>query len=153
MRKVYINGVNTNIESINDFEFWAQLSGLIDGKVLGIQTVPTAGGTGYTANDTLTLSAGDGNAQATVLTVAGGTGAVETLAVAPVAAGAGYYTGPGKIVTGGTGNNDCTVAIEAQNGYTLYEHKRAALDELYPNFSVTLQPGKDGRKPVRNFHR
>jgi hypothetical protein len=125
-RYIYLNKKNLG-NAISDIEFWRQYSGLVDGRVVAVSTVPTAGGTGYTADDTLTITTGDGNAQVTVATVHGVTGAVLTLKPEIVAAGAGYTTSVGNPVTGGTGNNDCTVAIEAQKGYSCDEHAIATL--------------------------
>lgn len=73
-----------------------------------IVAAPTAGGTGYTANDILNVSEGD-YGTVKVLTVDGG-GVVQTLQVAPVTPGSGYSVGSGKVTTGGTGTG-CTIEI------------------------------------------
>lgn len=79
--------------------------------VKSIASAPTAGGTGYAANDVLTITTGDGNATVKVLTV-DGNGKVLTLDTTPVAEGSGYATGAGQATSGGTGSG-CTVDVTA----------------------------------------
>lgn len=70
-----------------------------------VNTTPTAGGSGYTVNDVLTISEGSGGT-VTATTVAGGAVTVISLTTA----GYGYTTGAGKATTGGTGTG-CTIEI------------------------------------------
>lgn len=59
------------------------------------------GGTGYIANDTLTISTGNADATITVLTV-NGSGVILTIALA--LSGTGYAVGNGKATSGGAGS-------------------------------------------------
>lgn len=74
----------------------------------------TAGGTGYTVGDLLTLSTGDANAQVTVLTAPAGV--VATVQVTE--SGSGYTTGT-KATTGGTGTG-CTINVLTLIDYTIF---------------------------------
>lgn len=65
-----------------------------------LAAAPTAGGTGYTVGDILTITGGDGTATARVLTL-GVSNAVATVQL--VNRGSGYSTGTGQSTTGGTG--------------------------------------------------
>ena len=80
-------------------------------SVGSIASTPTAGGSGYTAGDTLTITTGDGTATVTVETV-DGSGVVLTLTTKPITRGATYSTGAGQATSGGTGTN-CTVNIDS----------------------------------------
>lgn len=105
---------------------------LAEGSVLAIAATPTAGGTGYSANDILTISAGGTGATARVLTV--DTGAVTSVRL--LTGGSGYTTGTGKATTvapsGGTG---CTlnitsvsVAADSKDFWTMWSgNSRVAL--------------------------
>lgn len=76
------------------------------GVIDSIDVNPTAGGTGYTLNDILTITTGDGTA---TLKVTGETGGVvDNLSL--VTRGTGYSTGTGQATSGGTGTG-CTAAI------------------------------------------
>jgi len=77
--------------------------------------VVSAGGTGYTIGDIITIAAGTGNAASTfrVLTVSGGV-VLTVEAVAP-----GSYTVPPSnpaAVTGGTGGDNCTLTVTYGDG-------------------------------------
>lgn len=74
----------------------------------------TAGGTGYTVGDVLTLATGDTNATVTVLTAPGGV--VGTVRVTDN--GTSYTTGT-KSTTGGTGSG-CTINVITLYDYTLF---------------------------------
>jgi hypothetical protein len=89
----------------------------VTGGVASVVEAPTAGGTGYTAGDLLTLAGGTG----AVVQVAeiGALGVVTKLTTTPVNAGSGYVVGAGKTVTGGTGGDDCTVEVDAINPTTI----------------------------------
>lgn len=68
------------------------------GYISVLNATPTAGGSGYTVGDILTITGG--TATAMVLTL-GGSGAVATVSL--VSTGSGYSTGTGQLTTGGTG--------------------------------------------------
>lgn len=72
------------------------------GVISVLNSVPTAGGTGYTVGDILTITTGGTGATARVLTL-GGSGAVATVAL--VTPGTGYTTGGSKATTGGSGTS------------------------------------------------
>lgn len=74
----------------------------------GIKTVSiTNGGTGYTLNDVLTITAGTGG---TVTASSVTAGVVDGITI--TTAGTGYATGSGQATTGGTGTG-CTINITA----------------------------------------
>lgn len=98
-------------ESLNLIDGQANIATVNMSGLKTIDVTPTAGGTGYTAGDILTLTEGTGG-QVKVLTLVNG-GAVATLQIFPVSNGTGYSTGAGKAVTGGTGGDDCTVNVTA----------------------------------------
>lgn len=75
------------------------------GHIAVVASAPTAGGTGYTVGDVLTIAGGTGG-QVTVGAVAAGVVTAVTL----TAFGSGYSTGAGQATTGGTGTG-CTVNI------------------------------------------
>jgi len=76
-----------------------------------INPAPTAGGTGYSVGDVLTVTSGvSGTATVTVTTVSGGV--VTGLSLTTNGNGSVYTTGTGKITTGGTGTG-CTINITA----------------------------------------
>ena len=78
-----------------------------------IKTVSvTAGGTGYTVGNILTLSTGDANAQVTVLTAP--SGVVGTVSITDN--GTGYTTGT-KSTTGGSGSG-CTINVLTLHDFT-----------------------------------
>jgi len=77
-----------------------------------LSATPTAGGTGYTVGDTLTITGGT----ATVLVSTVSAGAVT--AVSLVSTGSGYTSGTGKATTGGTGTS-CTLDITAVASYSI----------------------------------
>lgn len=78
----------------------AASSSTATGIISTLASAPTAGGTGYTVGDILTITTGGGNATATVLTL-GGSNAVATVSI--LARGTGYSTGTGQATSGGTG--------------------------------------------------
>ena len=83
------------------------------GMVGSIAAAPTAGGTGYTVGDTLTIVTGGTNATCSVDTISGGGATGPVTAVTLLSSGTGGYSvGTGKVTTGGTGNG-CTVNITA----------------------------------------
>jgi len=75
-----------------------------------VASAPTAGGSGYTVGDILTVTTGGTYGQAKVDSV-DGSGAV--LTVSQYAGGRGYSTGAGKATSGGTGDGLCTINITA----------------------------------------
>jgi len=79
--------------------------------------VPTlnAGGTGYSANDVLTLTGGDNNATITVLTV-DGSGIV--LTVERTTVGSGYSAGTEATTVAPAGGSGCTIDITVQAGHS-----------------------------------
>ena len=77
------------------------------GHIQVLAAAPSAGGTGYTVGDVLTITTGGTGGTATVLTL-GGSGAVATVALTTT--GVGYTTGGSKATTGGTGTS-CTLSI------------------------------------------
>lgn len=84
---------------------WTAVTGIIS----TVSSTPTAGGSGYLANDILTITTGGTDGKVKVLTV-DGSGAVLTLELNQ--RGRSYTTGTGKATSGGTGTN-CTVNITA----------------------------------------
>jgi hypothetical protein len=81
------------------------------GNVTGLAATPTAGGTGYTLGDVLTITTGGSSATAVVTRVAAGV----VTAVALQHPGEGYTTGTAKATSGGTGSS-CTLNITAIDG-------------------------------------
>lgn len=95
------NDNTTIIGHYTDMGIWG--SGFSFSAVGQVKTISlNAGGTGYSVNDTLTISSGDSNAQATVLTV-NGSGMILTILLTDN--GTGYSTGNAIATTGGTGTN------------------------------------------------
>lgn len=88
------------------------------GRILTIESTPTAGGTGYSEDDILTVTGGDATVQVTG--VSGGVVTEVTLILG--GSTGGYTVGSGKATTGG-GNNDCTIEIatvsSAENSYEI----------------------------------
>jgi len=78
------------------------------GAISTVASAPTAGGTGYTTGDVLTV-VGDSGMGGTVSVVAS-SGIVT--AVTKVTGGVGYATGTGQATVGGTGSG-CTISITA----------------------------------------
>jgi hypothetical protein len=96
------------------------------GAIKAIASAPTAGGTGYSLNDVLTISGGSTGATAKITAVSAGAVA----AVELVTRGAGYTSGSGKATTvapaGGTG---CTLEIVSVMSIEAYDrHITAALE-------------------------
>lgn len=101
-RVVYFDTAPTAI--VDECEVvWTGSTGLI----VTLNGTPTAGGTGYTVNDVLTITTGGTGAQATVTTVSAGAVTAVTLLKG---GNGGYTTGSGKATTGGTGSG-CTLNI------------------------------------------
>lgn len=84
------------------------------GAVTAVNSTPTNGGTGYTLNDVLTLTTGDGTATVTATGVSGGVVTAVTLTSGGTT---GYRGGTGQATSGGTGNG-CTVNVTAIAGGT-----------------------------------
>lgn len=84
------------------------------GAITAVSATPTAGGTGYTLNDVLTVTTGDGTA---TVTVTGVTGGVVTAVTLTSGGTTGYRGGTGQATSGGTGNG-CTVNVTAIAGGT-----------------------------------
>ena len=87
--------------------YW-KVTAVSDGRIVTLASAPTAGGTGYTLNDVLTITTGGtgGTCIASGVTA----GAVDAVTLQNV--GLGYTTGAGKATSGGTGTG-CTVNISA----------------------------------------
>lgn len=82
------------------------------GAILTIASTPTAGGTGYTLDDILSVTGSPGGATVQVTGVSLGV----VTAVALVSGGTGgYAVGTGKATTGGAGTG-CTIEITAISG-------------------------------------
>lgn len=84
------------------------------GGITQINPTPTAGGTGYTVGDILTVTTGGSNGKVVVTRVA--SGVVTKLAISQP--GKSYTTGTGKATSGGTGSG-CTVNIVEVMGVQL----------------------------------
>jgi len=82
----------------------------VEGVISAVVSAPTAGGTGYTVNDVLTVAGGSGGT-VTATTVNAGVVAAVTLTTG----GTGYTIGVGKATTGGTGTG-CTIEITTVTG-------------------------------------
>lgn len=100
---------------------WSYVSGsdwtkgfVHSGAVTAVNATPTNGGTGYTLNDVLTVTTGDGTA---TVTATGVTGGVVTAVTLTSGGTAGYRGGTGQATSGGTGNG-CTVNVTAIAGGT-----------------------------------
>lgn len=100
---------------------WAYVSGTDwtqgfthSGAITAVNATPTNGGTGYTLNDVLTVTTGDGTATVTATGVSGGVVTAVTLTSGGTA---GYRGGTGQATSGGTGNG-CTVNVTAIAGGT-----------------------------------
>jgi len=98
----------------------ADVDDLGPGMISTVASAPTAGGTGYTATDLLTVTTGGTGGQVRISTVTDGVVTAVTL----VSAGTGYTTGTGKATVGGTGTG-CTVNITAVTDGTAH-----AIDEI-----------------------
>ncbi len=115
-RSAYIRMAETRVKNLEKSirkELETQLMGDGTGNnskdINGLQKLVNAAGTGYSADDILTLTeaGSSGDATVTVLTVGGG-GEVLTVALTDV----GYnYTTGSKATTLGGSNNDCTITI------------------------------------------
>lgn len=84
------------------------------GAITAVNATPTNGGTGYTLNDVLTVTTGDGTA---TVTATGVTDGVVTAVTLTSGGTAGYRGGTGQATSGGTGNG-CTVNVTAIAGGT-----------------------------------
>jgi hypothetical protein len=102
--KGYISSVPAHLCPLD--KAWGKLSN--QGVISTVASAPTAGGTGYTLNDVLTISTGGTGGTVTATGVSAGIVTAVTLTTA----GTGYTTGTGKATTGGTGTG-CTVNITA----------------------------------------
>jgi len=81
-------------------------------RIKSINVTPTAGGTGYTRGDILTLTAHSGDATVLVTEVTGGV--VDTVELVD-GGDSGYTVASGYAVTGGTGGDDCTIEVASIN--------------------------------------
>ena len=101
--------------------------------VLSINSVPTAGGTGYTIGDVLTCSVGGTGAQVRVTSIAPG-GIVTGLELVHTGTATGFTVGTGRATTGGTGTG-CTIEITAVGRTALItiasSHLMQAGDEIH----------------------
>lgn len=77
--------------------------------ITAINSVPTAGGTGYVIGDILTCSVGGTGAQVIVTGISAG-GVVTSLALVNSGTATGFTVGTGRATTGGTGTG-CTIEI------------------------------------------
>ena len=77
--------------------------------VTGINTVPTAGGTGYLVGDILTCSVGGTGARVIVTAINPG-GIVTGIELVAAGTATGFTVGTGKATTGGTGTG-CTIEV------------------------------------------
>ena len=84
------------------------------GAITAVNATPTNGGTGYTLNDVLTVTTGDGTA---TVTATGVTDGVVTAVTLTSGGTTGYRGGTGQATSGGTGNG-CTVNVTAIAGGT-----------------------------------
>lgn len=82
----------------------------VTGIVATVAAAPTAGGSGYTAGDILTITTG-GSGGTVRVEVVDGLGAVTS--VSRQTGGRSYTTGAAKATIGGTGDGNCTVNITA----------------------------------------
>ena len=101
------NGTGTLPNSGTTYNFSGGGDGSLAGGIGTLTSAPTAGGTGYTVGDILTVAGGTGGT-IKVSTVSSGV----VTAVTKVNAGSGYSILTGIATTGGTGVG-CTVAISA----------------------------------------
>ncbi len=118
---------------------------LITGGISTIHTTPTAGGTGYTANDILTVTTGGRLGTVKVNTV--NLGVITAMYASPEVAGVGYTTGTGKATVGGTGSGaTINITAIANNIYTV----RFLEDRMsFEVFTYNLQ--KTGLKLIEVF--
>lgn len=106
------------------------------GHIISVNTVPTAGGSGFTANDVLTLITGDSTATVTVLTV-DGSGVVLTVALKSV--GSGYSTGTGQATGGGTGTGATIEVTGTAIGQITISGNNSVLDSgFYASSNLSL---------------
>ena len=125
MRYIFLNGKNL-LNVMSDIDFWKTYSGLADGTIDYVRATPPAQGSGYSAEDVLTVVGGDSNGTVKVKTV-DGSGKVTAYYTQPSALGAGYRSGTCATTTVGGGDGNATVYIEANAGRTCDEHATAAL--------------------------
>ena len=110
--------------------YYADLKSVADGAVGAINHAPTAGGTGYSAGNILTISTGGANAQVKVETVSAGV----VTAISLYACGTGYATGAGQITTGGSGSG-CTVNVTQIGWLSTY----AAWDQMTGTVPLNME--------------
>lgn len=123
-------GMTVNVTALVSVKAYgvADVDDLDAGMISTLNGTPTAGGTGYSADDLLTITTGGTNGQVRVDTVSSGV----VTAVSLVSAGINYTTGAGKATVGGTGGADCTVNITAiTNGLA------HAIEEIPVGFAET----------------
>lgn len=95
------------------------------GAISVLNSVPTAGGTGYTVGDVLTITTGGTLGTVTVLTL-GGSNAVATVSL--TSPGSGYTTGAGKATSGGTGSGATLNITTVATGKIKISGTTSALD-------------------------
>ncbi len=84
------------------------VAGISNGHIAAMNETPTDQGSGYTLNDILTITTGDGTATVEVIDIGGG-GEVLEISYSGNG-GTGYSVGPGQATSGGTGTG-CTVEV------------------------------------------
>ena len=107
-----------------------------------INSAPTAGGTGYTVGDILTVTGGvSGTATVTVTTVSGGV--VTGLSLTTNGNGSVYTTGTGKVTTGGTGVAKKTRTKRAEHLLSMF-----GLSHLGKRIPTELSGGQQQRVAI-----
>ncbi len=126
--------------------FWYKDLNLMNGGISLINTTPTDGGSGYAANDILTVTSEGFNGTVKVLTV-NGSGVIQTLQTAPVTPGIGYKTGSGKTTIGGT-ESGATINITSIKN-NIYKVRFLEDKMSYEMFSYQIM--KSGLKFIEVF--
>ena len=133
------------VDGTSNIHMWSGAMGTLaersfaSGAVSVLNATPTAGGTGYTVGDILTITTGGTGATATVAAVSSGAVTSVTL----LSPGSGYTTGASKATTGGTGTGATLNITTVANGYlklngTLTAGQRAFLNTGTYTQSVLL---------------
>lgn len=106
------------------------------GHIAALNATPTAGGTGYTVGDILTITTGGTGGTAKVLTL-GGSGAVASVSLVTV--GSGYTTGTGNATSGGTGTG-ATLNITTVSTGSIVVNGTSTIGQLgfYVNSNLSL---------------
>lgn len=95
------------------------------GHISVLNSAPTAGGTGYTVGDILTITTGGTGGTARVLTL-GASNAVGTVELVTV--GSGYSTGAGKVTSGGTGTSATLNITTVETGQIIIDSDETVSD-------------------------